>query len=259
MEKKLILIFILFFLLTRNFYAISAKDVLYNSDKWRGYENSFVMQTEVIDYNNDSKTSQINLKVYVNNISSSLAQYIYPVREKGKLLLMVNEDMWFYQPNLDKPVRISPRQRLLGNASNADIVRTNFYSDYIPSFLNPSDEEYPKEKDQIADINKKNCIILRLMAKNESVAYAKIIYWINKLDYKPIKAEFYALSGRLLKTAYYQNYAPIGENNEIKLSKTTIYNPLTKNDYTEIIYTDMREKPLEEKLFNVNYLKNVRF
>ena len=45
------------------------------------------------------------------------------------------------------------------------------------------------------------------MAVDRSVTYQRVMYWVNEKSGWPLKAEFYSLSGKLLKTAQfdYQN------------------------------------------------------
>ena len=43
---------------------------------------------------------------------------------------MLRDAMWIYMPTASRPIRISPLQRLMGQASNGDVARTNFATDY---------------------------------------------------------------------------------------------------------------------------------
>lgn len=56
----------------------------------------------------------------------SLARFIYPPRDKGKVLLSDWYDLWFYTPELRRPVPVSRQQRLIGQISNGDVIVTNF-------------------------------------------------------------------------------------------------------------------------------------
>ena len=54
----------------------------------------------------------------------SLVRFIYPPRDKGKIMLSDWYDLWFYTPELRKPIPISQAQRLSGQISNADVIVT---------------------------------------------------------------------------------------------------------------------------------------
>jgi hypothetical protein len=58
--------------------------------------------------------------------NASLAEYLEPLRSKGSRILQVGRNMWFTKPGLRKPVAISPRQRLTGQAAIGDIAATNY-------------------------------------------------------------------------------------------------------------------------------------
>ena len=48
--------------------------------------------------------------------------------DTGKLMLKNGNDLWFYDPANQASVRISPDQRLLGQAANGDVVTSPFAS-----------------------------------------------------------------------------------------------------------------------------------
>ena len=50
---------------------------------------------------------------------------------------MLGDDMWVYLPDTSRPVRITPLERLSGDASNGDVARTNYAVDYSPSIFAP--------------------------------------------------------------------------------------------------------------------------
>ena len=53
-----------------------------------------------------------------------------PARDAGKLMLKNGKDLWFYDPGTKSSVRISPQQRLMGEASNGDVITVSFARDY---------------------------------------------------------------------------------------------------------------------------------
>ena len=65
---------------------------------------------------------------------SSVADTLEPSRFKGGKLLQVDHSMWLTKPGLSKPIPISARQRMSGQASNGDIAATNYAADYDARF-----------------------------------------------------------------------------------------------------------------------------
>jgi len=123
---------------------------------------------------------------------SSVAETLEPVRFKGSKLLQVERNMWLTRPGLSKPIPISPRQRMSGQASNGDIAATNYAGDYDAK-LNGTET-----------MDGESCYVLDLAAKHKRTTYDKIRYWVSVKRVVGIKAEFYSVSGKLLKTARFE-------------------------------------------------------
>jgi hypothetical protein len=122
-------------------------------------------------------------------IEASVAKTLEPARFRGSRLLQVGNNMWLTRPGLSKPIPVSPRQRMSGQAANGDIAATRYASDY---------QAVLKGQEVL---NGEPCSILELTAKNKRTTYDRIIYWIANERRVGVKAEFYSLSGKLLKTA----------------------------------------------------------
>lgn len=225
------------FLLLFTLNALANSDILKKVDDYRGFSGSFEMKVKVLDYDIDGKElEQIEFKVLVKNAGVSFLEYKFPKLDKGKMLLMKDENIWFYSTDISKPLRISPNQRLLGNVSNADVAHANFSYDY-----------YSKIISEKADV-----ITLELNAKRESVMYGKIILKISAIDYKPISGEFFAATGKLLKTANYTKFTTG------KLAKMEIYDGILKNKKTVIEYSAYKERQVPDYYFNPEYLPRLK-
>ena len=120
---------------------------------------------------------------------SSVAETQEPVRFKGSKILQVGRNMWLTRPGLSKPIPISPRQRMSGQASNGDIAATNYAGDYSAQMA------------RIAKVEGEPCYVLDLTAKHKRTTYDKIRYWVSVERGVGVKAEFYSVSGKLLKSA----------------------------------------------------------
>ena len=123
---------------------------------------------------------------------SSVAETQEPPRFKGSKLLQVDRNMWLTKPGLSKPIPISPRQRMSGQASNGDIAATNYAGDY--------DAQLRGEE----TIDSERCHVLELTAKHKRTTYDRIRYWVSVKSETALKAESYSLSGKLLKTARFE-------------------------------------------------------
>ena len=50
-------------------------------------------------------------------------------------MLKNGNDLWFFDPSSQASIRLSPQQRLLGQAANGDVVTANLSLDYEPQLL----------------------------------------------------------------------------------------------------------------------------
>jgi hypothetical protein len=120
---------------------------------------------------------------------ASVAETLAPPRFRGTKLLQVGHNMWLTNPRLAKPIPVSPRQRMLGQAANGDIAATNYAADYRAVLTG---EEA---------VDGEPCWVLALTARHRHTTYDRVRYWISQKRRVGVKAEFYSLSGKLLKTA----------------------------------------------------------
>lgn len=214
-------------------FAVTPSEILKKSDLRRGLEGSFFVRVKTVAIDgNDKLIHQYDVKVL--NPETSLIEQIEPIRARGRRLLMRGLDMWLFTPEIKKPIRISLQQKLTGEIQNGDISRTNFAEDYQASLSSKVlDEKY---------------FVLDLKARDSKVTYDKIVYWVDKTSYRPFKAEFYALSGKLLKTAKYERYKKIGRYD--RMTKIVIQDALNKKNISEIYYSEHAPKKFDESLFN---------
>ncbi len=165
-----------------------------------------------------------------------------PPKHRGNKLLMLDNHMWFYKPGLSKPVPVSQRQKLMGNASYGDIASTNYADDYEA-------EPLPDER-----VGGRPCYVFDLRAKNSRTTYDRVKYWIAKDDLVGVKAEYYTLSGRKIKSARmdYDNTVVIDGARRPFISRIAIYEELMSGDVTTLRMTKPRLDALPDRIFNLN-------
>jgi hypothetical protein len=123
---------------------------------------------------------------------ASLVETLEPLNSKGSRMLQVERNMWLTKPGLKKPVPISPRQRLSGQAAIGDIAATNYAKDYSAAFLR---EEA---------VDGEPCYLLQLAARTRQSTYDRVLYWISAERGTAVQAEFQSLSGKKLKSARFE-------------------------------------------------------
>lgn len=223
--------------------APSAAEILKQSDAARGGGFPGVTWDVKVTAVGDGDTQEqgLNIKADANN---SLVEFISPPKIKGQKLLMVSNNMWFIRPGLSKPAPISARQRLLGQAANGDVAATNYSGDYEATLLG---EE---------TVNGDPTYKLELKAKNTSVTYDRILYWVSKVRQVGVKAEFYTVSNKLFKQAQFEygnriNYQ--GKNIPF-VSKMIIQDAINPAQQTTLEYSNIQTVALPADTFNLNFL-----
>ena len=181
-----------------------AQKILAASDAVRNPDRSFGLTTTLLEYHNGRQTDSSTLQIYAKAVPGggqyrNLIRFAAPARDMNKLMLKTGNELWFYDPSSQASVRISPRQRLLGQAANGDVVTVNLAKDYHAQLV---DDEEMDDGDRIH----RHCHKLSLSAAAPDVTYDSIDMWIDVENSRPVKAKFYAESGQLLKTAYYRAY-----------------------------------------------------
>jgi hypothetical protein len=173
------------------FAAPDAKTILEQSDHARGGGLPGIIWEIKLSSRDGSKVDEPQRLLVKAVDDASLAETLEPSRFKGSKILQVGRNMWLTRPGLSKPIPISPRQRMSGQASNGDIAATNYAKDY--------DAQLAQEE----AVDGEACYVLDLKAKHNRATYDKIRYWVSLKRSVGVKAEFYSVSGKLLKTAHF--------------------------------------------------------
>lgn len=218
------------------------RDILKHADQARGNLDGIVWNIKITT-NEDGGRESRGMTVKVKR-SNTLAKFTSPANMNDRMVLMVDRNMWFIRSGLKKPVSLSPRQKLLGDAANGDIASTNYVEDYAAALL----KEEP--------VHGEPCYVLDLKATNKSVTYDRIKYWVSKERLVGVKAEFYTLSGKLFKTAEfkYDNRIRVNAEEAPFVSELVIQDAIQKDRVTTMTYSDIRVEPIPDSTFNLNVL-----
>ena len=221
----------LLLLLTTPLLAEDATAILARSDAYRNSLDSFSIDVELTSLEG-KRAETSKFRVYGKGSDRSVVEFVAPATEKGKFLLMLRDAMWIYLPSASRPIRISPLQRLMGQASNGDVARTSFSVDYVAKSAAEDEGAW----------------VIELEAKDPSIAYKKVRLWIDRTSYEPRRADFYVASGKLLKRAHYKSFGTMAGSRvvtEIEIEdllragrKTVMrYANLTRRDNTDKMFT----------------------
>lgn len=221
----------------------SALELLESSDRSRGGPEQGITWTVEIASTEDGVTTTRSYLVKARG-TDALAEATAPPRAKGEQMLFNDRTLWFLKPGLKKPVSISARQKLSGEAANGDIASTNYARDYDGVLV--GEERVGGEE----------AYTLELKAKASNVTYDRIRYWVSKERRLGLKAEFLTVSGECFKTATfeYQNSLVVGGKKVGFVSAMTITDAMGSGAVSVIRYGDPKTEAHAPSLFNVNNL-----
>jgi outer membrane lipoprotein-sorting protein len=165
------------------------------------------------------------------------------------MVLFNGSNMWFYDPSSKASVRISPQQRLMGQASNGDVATVNLGNDYAAKL---------DGEETLLDADRKNrdCWHLDLKAASDEAVYGRVEMWVEKGTYRQVKAKFYSDSGRVLKIAYYHKFQEqIGRTAPME---TIIIDAVNQNLVTTLGASDYRAQEIPDAWFQRDYLPRLK-
>ncbi len=235
---KLKIIIIVFFILSVSAggYSITADEIIQKIDSQRLISNDFEMTIRVESYKNDRFQDSTVMKGYVKEGKMTMITYLEPASMIGRKILIHDNDIWIVVPNTKNPIRITASQRLMGGVSYGDVARVSYAEDYNAE---------PKGEDSIAGMNPdgsksnaKKCFFLELSAKDRGANYNKIKMWVDEDIFLPVKADFYALSGKKMTTAYYT--APKEWEGKTFITKIFLYDQIITSKHSSMEYIEMK-------------------
>lgn len=232
--------------------AVTAQDIIRKADDIRSPNKPFRYTVTVLEYQAGAQapTSKQVLDISMrflkpeNGVEAdarSLARFVYPPRDKGKVMLSDWYDLWFYTPDLRRPMPISRSQRLLGQISNGDVIVTNF--EYAYSATLQGEEA----------CGNATCYKLWLERTSPEVTYPKVGYLVEKGSYRPFKASYYSLDSKLIKEVTYHDFTPLlGKERPTRI---VVADARHASGYSVMEYSDVRFESLPLSHFTKEYMQ----
>jgi len=144
----------------------------------------------VINTNRGSRT--IETRSYTKGENYSFTEYLAPAREAGIKMLKIGDNLWTYDPDADRTITISGHM-LRQSINGSDLSYEDMMSDET---LNDDYKATTIGEEIVFD---RACWLVELTALKVDVAYPTRKLWIDKERFLPLRGEYYAKSGKLLK------------------------------------------------------------
>lgn len=221
----------------------AAVRIVAKADEIRFPRESFQTEIVVQNHSGGEPGDMRKFRILSRGNENTIVLTLEPISERGQALLMRGRDLWVFLPNVSQPVRLSLAQRLTGQVANGDLARANFSGDYTPVLAGTE------------TIDGVVANVLDLTAVDRGVTYAKVKYWVGEKNGYPLKAEFYALSGRLLKTCRYEDFRELA--GRIRPTRLVMEDALKKGEVSILSYSNMVLQDLPERMFTREYLRRL--
>lgn len=220
--------------------AVDGNELLAEVDRSLQPE-SYEMYRKLINVESDGSKREFMLYTVKKGRDKMVALFLDPPSEKGRATLRLGENMWLYIPNVGKPLRITSMQSVVGGVfNNSDILRVDFSAEYEAESVEEKADHY----------------LLTLKAKNNSVAYDKLVMQVEKKHRVPTTIEAYASSGMLIKTLRYSDIQDFGDG-LVRPAKLETDSPLYKGYKSVMLFAKIKSRLLDDEVFTLNYLPKI--
>lgn len=232
--------------------AETAQEIVAKADAVRNPEKPFRGTTALTEYKGGNPVNRNVLLIFskidpATHQFFNLVRYIDPPRDAGKMVLL-GHVLWFYDPASKTSVRISPQQRLTGQAAIGDVLTVNLAVDYTATLIgNETIEDAARAQRQTWHVDMK--------AATDNATYNRVEYWVEQGSYRPIKAKFYSDSGRLLKILYYRNFGErLGAD---RPGGAVIIDAVDSSLATTVDFSDQKFQDVPDVWFQRDYLPHL--
>lgn len=166
------------------------KEILRKIDQNMSSENRVFTSKMIIHGRRETRT--IESKTWSSGEKKSFTEYLFPVREQGTKMLKLDNQLWIYSPTTDRIIQIAGhmlRQSVMGSdLSYEDLMEDNKLINHYNAEVTGSEK-----------ISDRMCWVVKLTAFDPEVAYQTKKMWVDRERFIPLKEEFFAKSGTLLK------------------------------------------------------------
>lgn len=216
--------------------GLQAHPVLAKMDQLRlgSSDQAVKVITEIRLYKKGELDSQRDYEVYVGSERRSLVLFRSP-SEAGQKMLMLDDQYWLFMPSSRRPLRITPMQKLLGEASSGDLSSLRWKDDYTV----------------ISEGRKGEQLQLQLEAARSGVTYAKVELLVDAASLHPQEAAFYLQSGRLAREA---DFLLEERQGQTVISGMELQDRIQQDERTVILYHSSEPVEIPERWFNPAFL-----
>lgn len=173
-----------------------------------------------------------------------------PKSEEGKGYLRLDKNLWSYDPGTGKWERATERERIGGtNSRRSDFDESRLAEEFEPSFCG------------LEKLGRFETVCLELKVKpGIDVAYPVIKLWLDKEHHNQLKRQEFALSGRLMRTAYYPKWQKLySESKKADVwfpGEMRFFDEVETSNSTLVLMKSVDLSNLDENMFTKAWLES---
>jgi outer membrane lipoprotein-sorting protein len=221
-------------------YAIDGTALLRQVDRNLNPE-SYESYRKLINVEPDGRKKEYTLFTVKKGVDKVASVFLAPASEKGRSTLRLGDNMWFYIPNVGKPIRITSLQSVVGGVfNNADILQLDYAAEYTVEKVEQNGNEY----------------LLYLKAKTKTVAYDRLKLYADGKRQLPVKIECLTEANMLIKTIYFKDVKDFG-GGIVRPSVIETDSPLYKGYKSVMIFAKLKARVLKDEAFTLTFMPNI--
>lgn len=213
-----------------------ATDLLNKADAYRQIYDNSLLKIRLVNDASSSPDKENTLTVLLKGNDKALISSSSGV-SASQTILMTEDGVWVKLAHTSKVIRITPIQRLLGQASYGDVGRLRWVRDYRVEY----------QADAQRRIDGVDVWALDLTSITPHSVYAKIALYVARDNGRPVQAAFYLSSGKLFKTAFYDKPQKVGSRMMIR--RTKFVDAMVGGNTTEMIIDDVEPRVSPDRIF----------
>ena len=230
-------------------WSQTAKEIIKQADeKMQGESNKAVMKMTIV---RPDWKREVTMKSWSLGRDYSLILITAPARDKGSAFLKRENEMWNWQPSIDRVVKLPPSMMLQSwmgsDFTNDDLVKeSSIVTDYIQTF----------GADTV--INNMTCYRIDMIPNEEAaVVWGKVVMYIEKENLFQLLVKYYDEDEFLISTMVLSKIKKVGNRTlPTHLEMTPADEPQNKTviDYLEWEF----DLEIKESFFSLQNMKRIR-
>lgn len=220
--------------------------ILEKIDKMSNFEGTdFAAQMSLVSEDPESGIEKTTVQQYRRDSEDMFLMLIQePLVKKGQGYLMVEDNLWFYDPESRKFSHTSLKDQFNGSdANNSDFNASSVAEDYDVVSVEET------------KLGKYEVYLMEIQAKNDEVTYPTQKLWVTRTSSLVLKTEDYSAGGRLMRSSFYPSYGKAGDN--VIPTKMIFVDELIEGKKTTITISDISTAAIPDSVFTKSYVERV--